>query len=399
MLPAVLCCIAAPCHGDSAEMVWDGAKWVTPKPPQPGTPQGDLQVIRDYIKAGENKTAIKSVDAFIIRHTASPACEEAMNFAGQASMARGRYWDAYKWYERQLAAYPNGTFFARALDREYKIGDAFMDGRKRRAMKILRLSARDDGIDILMRIVAHAPGTLIAERAMLRIADYHYDREQYLEAIKAYDHFVRSNRQSRQLAYAMLRAAKGTVMLYRGVEFDIAPLLDATVRFQVLRDAFPKLAQRENADTILEEIRLQQAHKQYHTGRFYQRTHHLKAARAYFRSVLARYPGTEWAEKAKEKLDVLGPGESEIPMPLVRETKTSTKFPQQPVSIENLGGSEKPAPPKRVAKTPKPQPVKEISQPVEKKPAPAKPVKSKEVEQKQPDQPEGPAPIPLEKLT
>ena len=124
VLVLVMFITVCPAISGSSEMVWDGTQWVTPKPPQPGTPQGDLQIIRDYIRGGEYKTAVKCVDRFIVQHTSSPACEEAMNLAGQASMQRGRYWEAYKWYERQLAAYPNGAFFARALDREFKIGEA-----------------------------------------------------------------------------------------------------------------------------------------------------------------------------------------------------------------------------------------------------------------------------------
>ena len=390
---------ACPGVSDSSEMIWDGTKWVTPKPPEPGTPQGDLQIIRGCIKDGKYKTAIKSVDRFIVQHTSSPACEEAMNLGGQASMERGRYWESYKWYERQIAAYPNGAFFPRALDREYKIGEAFMEGRKRRTMKFMKLSARDEGIDILMRIVAHAPGTAISERAMLRIADYHYDRQEYLEAVEAYDQFMRNNRQSSRIPYAMLRAAKGTILMYRGVEFDSAPLLDATVRFQVFAQAFPRLAKKENVRGVLEEIHLQMAHKLYHTGEFYERTNHPTAARFYFRQVTEKYPGTSWADSSQDRLDILGPGESAIPMPITREIKTSPQPQGEPVSIEDMGSNEKINPPKRVTESPNPQPVKEISRPAEKKSESPKPPKPRKVEKKKPEVPDGPPPIPLEKLT
>jgi len=384
---------------DPSEMVWDGTKWVTPQASQSGTPQGDLLGIRNLIKGGEDKAAIKAVDSFLVSHTSSPACEEAMNLAGQASMHRGRYWEAYRWYERQIAAYPNGAFFTRALDREYKIGDAFMEGRKRRALKFLKLSARDEGIDILLRIVAHAPGTALSERAMLRIADYHYDRQEYPEAVESYDQFMRDNRQSSRLAYAMLQAAKGTVLMYRGVEFDAAPLLDATVRFQVFAQAFPKMAEKEKIRDILEEIRLQMAHKLYHTGAFYERTDHPVSARFYFRQAVKQYPGTDWAEQSQDRLDILGPGEAAIPMPLASETKTLPKSQLAPTSIEDMGANEKTKRPKLVAESPKPRPVREISQPVKKKSEPSNSAKPRKVKKTKPEVPDGPAPIPLEKLT
>lgn len=391
---------------DSGEMVWDGTRWVTPKAPESGTPQGDLQIIRGCITDGQYKAAIKAVDRFLVQHTSSSACEEAMNLAGEASMGRGRYWEAYKWYERQIAAYPNGGFFARALDREYKIGEAFMEGRKRRTLKFLKLSARHEGIDILLRIVAHAPGAAISERAMLRIADYHYARQEYPEAVESYDQFMRDNRRSSRLAYAMLKAAKGTVLMYRGAKFDIGPLLDATVRFQVFAQAFPRLAEKENIRGVLEEIRLQIASKLYHTGAFYERTDHPTSARFYFRQVTEKYPDTIWAESAQDRLDILGPGEATIPMPLAGEAKIS-QSPPAPVSIENMGATPPPKKriieqPGRVAETSKSQPVREISQPAEKKSTPPKPAKPRKVKKSKPVAPkipDGPPPIPLEKLT
>ena len=428
VLGAVIFFTLSSAIGDSGEMVWDGTQWVTPKPPQPGTPQGDLQIIRGCIADGQYKAATKAADRFLIQHTTSPVCEEAMNLAGQASIDRGRYWDAYKWYERQLAAYPNGAFFARALDREYKIGDAFMNGRKRRTMKFLKLSARDEGIDILLRIVAHAPRTEISERAMLRVADYHYDREEYIEAVESYDQFINDNRQSSRMSYAMLRAAKGTVLMYRGVEFDAAPLLDATVRFQVFAQAFPRLAEKENVHEILDEIHLQMGYKLYHAGTFYERTGHPVAARFYFKETIRKYPDTDWAQSAQDRLDILGPGESVIPMPLTSETKILPKSQREPVAIEDLDANEKvkpakriteshksqrepvviedlganektPPQKKRVTETPNPREVREISQPTEKKSALPKSTKPQKVKKSKPKVPEGPPPIPLEKLT
>jgi len=236
---------------------------------------------------------------------------------------------------------------------------------------------------------------------MLRIADYHYDRQEYPEAVESYDQFMRDNRQSSRLAYAMLRAAKGTVLMYRGVEFDSGPLLDATVRFQVFAQAFPRLAKKENIRGVLEEIRLQMAHKLYYTGAFYERTDRPQSARFYFRQVTEKYPDINWAENAQDRLDILGPGESTIPMPLTREAKIS-QSPSSPVSIESLGANEKTKPPKRVTESPKPQPVEEISRPTEKKSEPSKPANPQKVKQNKPAAPkipEGPPPIPLEKLT
>ncbi len=291
--------------GLCAEMVWDGSKWVQPKPPEPGTAAFALQTIRQHVNDGANEQAVELAEEFLIKHADSPLCEEALCLAGQAAINRGHYWDAYKWFERQVASYPNGPFFERALDREFIIGDAFLKGRKRRAFKILRLSAIDEGIDILMRIATHAPGTELGERALLRVADHHFNHQQYPEAIKVYDEFVKQNPSSTRRAYAMLQAARGNLLDYRGVRYDETPLLEAAERFRVFAQAYPRAGQKENIPGILEDIRLSLAHKVFHAGQFYQRTNHPRAAVYYYRQVIAQYGDTHWAGSAQDKLDQL----------------------------------------------------------------------------------------------
>jgi len=327
----VLCLAAWPCaQADEARVVWSGQGWVKAPPPEPGSAEGGLANIRSLVEAGQDSRALKAVDRFLQAHPASPAREEAMNLAGQALINLGRYWDAYDRFEQQLSNYPNGAFFDRALDREYMIACAFLQGRRRRAMKIFRVGARDDGIDILMRIAAHSPGSDLAERALLRVADYHFDRREYPEAIAVYDEFVKSRPRSTRRAYAMLRAARASLLSFRGVKWDETPLLDASVRFRVFARAYPVAAKRENIVGILTEIRQTLAHKVYHSGMFYERTDRPRSAVFYYRKVLREYPDSQWADDAKLRLDRLAPMTIELvdtptTSPAQTPAKTTTK--------------------------------------------------------------------------
>ncbi len=324
-----------------AERVWDGKAWVEASPAAPGSPEADLEAIRDRIGNGKNKKAVKAVDAFLVNHGDSPACEEAMSLAGEAQMNRGRYWDAYKWYERQISTYPNGAFFERALDREYKIADAFLKGRKRRTLKIFKVSAQDDGIEILMRISAHAPGTQLAQRSLLRVADYHFDKQQYAEAVKVYDEFVKQNPQSPRRSYAMLKSAKANLLSFRGVNWDITPLLEAAERFRVFAQAYPQAAKGENIPHILAEIRLTLAHKLFHSGKFYERVKRPRAAVFYYWKLLREYPETHWAESARGRMEMMGRIQPLEPQPQVAE-RPSVENAQTPPAQSTTGTETQP---------------------------------------------------------
>lgn len=292
---------------DGDAMVWNGKSWVPQKPPERGTPQGDLNHIRELTDNGQCKAAVKEADIFLVNYAGTPACEEAMNLAGQACMNEGEYWAAYQRFEDQIAAYPNGAFFDRALDREYKIADAFLKGRKRRAMKILKLSAQDEGLDILLKISSHSPNSDLGQKSLLRVADYHFGNRDYKDAISTYEDFERQYPRSPRRAYAMLQTAKAYVNSYKGVSWDDTPLVDAKKKYEVFAAAYPRMAKRENVPEILKQIRDIRAHKVYNTAEFYRRVHRPDAAVFYYQKTVDEFPGTDWAQTAKEMLSTLSP--------------------------------------------------------------------------------------------
>jgi outer membrane protein assembly factor BamD (BamD/ComL family) len=315
---------AGSARAQDGEMVWDGTQWIPASKGEPGTAGGDLTVIREMVPHEGYRKVIEKAEAFLVNYPDSPACEEAMNLAGQSLLNHGYYYKAWSdWFEPQISRFPNGAFFERALDREYLIADAYLSGRKQRKWKILRLPAKDLGVDILLRVASHAPGTEIAERALLRVADFHFAEQAWDDAIGAYDQFVTANPRSDRRPYAMLQAAKASLLAFKGVSWDESPLLNAAERYRVFVEAYPRLAGNENIPRILQEIRLTQAHKVFETGQFYERTKHPTAAVFYYRKMLQDFPDTSWAQAARERLEVIGPVAPVPPEQIVTPLRTN----------------------------------------------------------------------------
>ena len=169
------------------------------------------------------------------------------------------------------------------------------------------LPAEDDAIQtILPRIAERAPGSALAERALLRIADYHYKEQDYKEAVQAYDQYLKVFSRSEKASYAMLQAARASLAGYRGPEYDDTPLLEARQRYQMFSQRFPLQADRADVPRILEQIRLSLARKAWTTAEFYERVGRKDAARFYYRLVVAQYPQTEWEAKSAAALRRLG---------------------------------------------------------------------------------------------
>jgi outer membrane assembly lipoprotein YfiO len=313
---------------------WQSGKWVATAAPAPGTPAGELAQLRELYDQGKYSKVVKAADKFDKDWPDADQREEAMLLAGRSEMHRGRYYQAFEWFEKQTAAFPNGEQFDRALYFEYQAGDMFLLGKKRIVLGFICLPAVSDGIDILQRIAEHAPGSAIADKSLMRVAEYDFTHQKFEDAVSAYDSYLSMFPKSRKAAYATLQAARSTLSSYRGLPYDLTPLLDAQQRFRGFREQYPEAAVKANVIATLAGIHDQRAQEDFVTAQFYQRLNHRVAAAFYYRQVIRRYSDTEWAKKARAALEQLGPLKEEPRQFQVAPGAIEPSPSEQPVPVE-----------------------------------------------------------------
>ena len=391
MVMLVGLCIPAGAWAD--EFILKDGQWVAAPKPAMGTIEGELALISQQIEQKNFKTARAAADAFLKDHPDSPSCEEAMLLGAQAELENGMYYQAFERLESMLAKYPNGLFLERALTREMEVANAFLAGKKRIVGGVLRLPAADEGLTILRKVSEHAPGTDIAERAMLRIGEYHFEKKEYSDSADAYDEFLALNPKSARVPHTMALAAQSMYESFKGVPYDETPLVEAEARFKALVAQYPDEARKCRAADMVREIVTIRGERAYETAKFYERTGKPQSAIFYYRQVAEEFPSTVWASEARTKVGVAPRRPSakpaaEEPKPAATEAKpaaeekpapagmTEIKFGQAKPAIEDVKPAPaevKPAPveakatateAKPVVKEAKPAPVKE-------RPAPA----------------------------
>ena len=307
----VLCVLVAaagsPARGEGTEHVWKDGKWVAAPKPVEGTPEGELALVRMHLDKENPKSALKAARNFLVKYPKDARREEVMMLIGQAEMDRGNYDKAYDRFNEQMDQYRNGKFYDRAVQRQYEIADAFLKGRKRKAW-IFRVSGVDKGIEILNGIADRAPGTVIAEKALLRVADYHYNAKNVVEAVEAYDHYVKTFPQSprKRVSHAILRAARARYAQYRGDAFDDTPLTDAQQRFIIYEERYPDEAKKNNVPMVLSQIRSALIQRYFTAAKFYQRVGRKTAAIFYYKKVIDQDDKSHWARRAEDALTKLG---------------------------------------------------------------------------------------------
>lgn len=298
---AVLAAIAA--TAPAGDYVWKDGKWELAAPPAEGTPAGELALIRQLIDQRQFKQAVAAAERFLKRYSDDPAREEAKLLAGQAQLEAGMYWQAYEWFEQELDEFPGGQFLERALMREMEVADAFLAGKKRIMWNgMIRLPAEDEGLKILHRVADHAPGTEIAEKALLRIGQHKYTNGKWAEAAEAYDNYLALFPKSERSPHAMLQAARAMYAAFKGAPFDETPIIDAEQRLKAFGERYPAIAEREKIGDMLSNIVVARAEKLFQTAEFYDRVGRHKAAQFYYRQVVDGYGQLSWGEKARTRL-------------------------------------------------------------------------------------------------
>lgn len=306
ILAAAVLALAGDQARSAQESEFINGKWVIVQPPPAGTPTGDLAVIRKLVADDEAGYAVAEAKKFLRKYPDEPAREEVMNLAGLAEFNAGRYFQAFEWYKRQWDEFPSGRLSERALQKEMEIAEAFLGGKKRVVAGVVPLPARSEGQDILNRIVEQAPGSVIAETAMIRLAADHEDHKEYPEAAAAYDRFLQLFPKSAKFKDVTLSAANATYLSYRGRQYDITPLIEAQQRYKTFNQLYPQSATANNVPAILSAINSQRAEAEFASAELYERTGQPAAAAYYYKLVRDQYQDTQWAAKADLSIKRLG---------------------------------------------------------------------------------------------
>jgi outer membrane protein assembly factor BamD (BamD/ComL family) len=155
---------------------------------------------------------------------------------------------------------------------------------------------------MLFRIQHRSPGSQLAERALLRTANYYYHDEQYDFAADTYAHYLRSYPRSPITPRVRLRQAYSMYAQFRGPKFDATPAIDAREQLRELIAQYTALAKEENLPELVQQIDRTLAQKLFVTADFYRRTKEPVGAAYTYRYVAKAYPDSAEAKQAEAAL-------------------------------------------------------------------------------------------------
>jgi len=235
-------------------------------------------------------------------HKDSPVRDRCIYLLAQSAYADDNWILAFYYLDEVMDEYPESRLFYPAVEMQYRIADGYLSGHKNKFLGFAVLSANDEAIEMLYRVQLRVPGSALAEKAILRTADYYYYSGAFDYAGDTYGYFVRNFPRSPSVPRARLREAFSSLAQFRGLKFDATPLVDARAQFVDIQRDYPEMAREENVEAVIATIDSAFAGKILTIGDFYQRTGEPKGAAFNYQFLVDTYPESPEADKARQIL-------------------------------------------------------------------------------------------------
>ena len=145
-------------------------------------------------------------------------------------------------------------------------------------------------IQYFQEVIDNYPYSDYATLAELKIADIHFERDDYIEAASYYQDFVELHPSHEQVPYAVYRSALCAYERMRTADRDQGPTLEAVTRFRVLLEMFPRFDSVEDARVRLAEAESRLAEAEVGVGDFYFDRGEYHAASQRYRNALTSFP-------------------------------------------------------------------------------------------------------------
>jgi len=303
------------CAGAAAQETWrlkDGKKWepVAADPPQ----QYALKIaeLKDLVRSGEAEAVEDALAQLKDEFPQYIGPDLDLFVEGELRYWQDRYTKAMKQYEKLLKDYPGSEFAPAVLQREYAMAQAYLGGRKKTVLGIIRIRGYAEGVEMMERISDRAglddPNS-VGLKAAVAVAEYYESREKYIEAYLKWSEIASYWETGPVGKRAILRMAEDNFLAYHQPRPERRPLLDASklvtakTYYEKYTALYPGEAGQYDIPEKIKQIDEHMAYKQFTIGQYYRRVGEATAANIYFDMVVQNWPETEAAALAKQALE------------------------------------------------------------------------------------------------
>jgi outer membrane protein assembly factor BamD len=148
----------------------------------------------------------------------------------------------------------------------------------------------EDAIAQWKKVRESYASTELSTNAELRIADAHFEAEQFIEASSAYDEFRKLHPSHEKAAYALYRMGLSNFNQITGIDTDQTPEKNSVIYFEEFLRKYPKSEYAADVKDKLEITVMKQLQHEQYVARYYYRVEKFGATIKRLEEALVAFP-------------------------------------------------------------------------------------------------------------
>ncbi len=308
-------CVALSCHYSATAKTWrlkDADEWeAVIAGPQEQYLRAVAQ-IEKLLREGDSKAVKKALKQLKedFPNRVGPDLDLFIN--GELHYWQNDYAKAMAKFEKLLKDYPGGEFARPALEREFDMGQDYLEGRKKSILGLIKFTAYADGVEIMERISDRAgldEPNGVGLNAAIAVAEHYERQKKYIEAYLKWSEIASYWETGPLGKRALYRMAENNLAAYnrypqqKRANYDASKLTMAKTYYEKFAVLYPEEARQKGVPEKIRQIDEQMAFKQFTIASYYRRTGKHGAANLYFDMIVQNWPKTEAAAMARQALE------------------------------------------------------------------------------------------------
>lgn len=256
-------------------------------------------------KDKEYKESAEVLENILKRFPNSRIASEAQYRMGIVFEESGDLVKAFRAYKRLLDTYPQTERQNEVIERQFKIGNAFLAGKKGKLMGLEILPSLPKAVEVFESIARHAPFGEYGDQAQFQLGIAYKRWNRFDQAVEAFQKLIDDYPGSKLVPEAKFQLAEASYLRSSAAFRDQRALEDASRQVDRFLAAYPSNEGSEQAARIRQAIDEKNAEKNYRIGLYYEKQNYVNSALIYYSDLLKNASHTVWGQKAAERMKAL----------------------------------------------------------------------------------------------
>jgi outer membrane protein assembly factor BamD len=270
-----------------------------------GTAQELANIAEASAQKGNLKRAVKAYQKILKRYPRDRLAPEASFRIGQIQEQRQDYLRSAGAYRYLVEKYPQSSHFDEAIEGQFRIGELFLNGKRRRFLGVAIGNNLEAAVEIFASVVRTAPYGKYTARAQFDIGLAREKQGLAEAAITAYQAVIDKFPNEPVAADAQYQIGYLWYASARAGAKDPNAVSRAKTGFQDFLFRYPHSEKAAQARENLQRMETKATSDSFGIAKFYDKQRNYRAAVIYYNDVIRQQPGSAHSDQAKKRIDEL----------------------------------------------------------------------------------------------